>query len=86
MSENEMQLDVQHILDTHHVFMRSHLRRLVDLFDKVISGHGERHGKVLRSVQRVFSSLKAETANSCLSARSCVAPLHATWQSASLLA
>jgi len=50
----------QHILDTHHVYMKTQLSRLTDLFGKVVSAHGERHGETLRAVQQVFHSLKAE--------------------------
>ena len=50
----------QHILDTHHVYVKTQLPRLTDLFTKVISAHGERHGETLRAVQQVFESLKAE--------------------------
>lgn len=50
----------QHILDTHHVYMKTNLPRLVDLFTKVISAHGERHGEMLRAAQQVFHALKAE--------------------------
>ena len=50
----------QHILDTHHVYMKTQLPRLADLFKKVISAHGERHGETLRAAQQVFHELKAE--------------------------
>jgi len=50
----------EHILGTHHVFMKSQLPRLTDLFEKVIAAHGEKHGEMLRSVREVFFDLKAE--------------------------
>lgn len=50
----------QHILDTHHGFMKTQLPRLTDLFKKVISAHGDQHGDMLNELRRIFEGLKAE--------------------------
>ncbi len=51
---------LDHILDTHHTFMKAQLPRLAGLFDKVQSAHGAKHGDVLASVRSVFDGFKAE--------------------------
>lgn len=50
----------QHILDTHHVYMKTHLPRIEELFAKVIAAHGERHGEMLRAARHVFLDLQFE--------------------------
>lgn len=49
-----------HILETHHVFMKKQLPRLDDLLGKVQKAHGARHGDMLQNVRSVFDSLRLE--------------------------
>ncbi len=49
-----------HIEGTHHVFMKQALPRLDDLFAKVLSAHGARHGDMLASLRTTFQSLRSE--------------------------
>ena len=49
-----------HILETHHVFMKEQLPRLDALLGKVQKAHGARHGDMLQSVRSVFDSLRLE--------------------------
>ncbi len=51
---------VDHIERTHHVFMKSMLPRLDDLFTKVVRAHGEHHGAMLRPLQATFNALRDE--------------------------
>lgn len=46
---------IEHIVDTHHVYLREHLPRLRDLMDKVIAAHAAVHPEV-----RPVSALLAE--------------------------
>lgn len=50
---------VNHLLDTHHVYLKTELPRLEQLVDKVAHVHGERHPH-LREVRDTFRQLKAE--------------------------
>jgi len=49
-----------HILETHHVFMKKELPRLDALLGKVQKAHGARHGDMLQNVRRAFDSLRLE--------------------------
>jgi len=49
---------IDHIVKTHHGFLRKQLPRIAELFEKVTRAHGERHGKILERLQRVFASLR----------------------------
>lgn len=49
----------EHIVGTHHVYLRSELPRLAQMLDKVHSVHGERHAE-LGECQSVFQGLRAE--------------------------
>jgi regulator of cell morphogenesis and NO signaling len=51
---------IDHILDTHHVYMKAQLPRLEAMLEKVIQAHGERHGETLRAIAAVFTPMKAE--------------------------
>jgi regulator of cell morphogenesis and NO signaling len=48
-----------HIVTTHHAYLRQELPRLTSLLAKVAHAHGNRHPE-LRSVRRVFETLTAE--------------------------
>lgn len=50
----------EHIENTHHVFMRQQLPRLSALLEKVQRAHGQRHGRMLQSLQQVYAGLRAE--------------------------
>ena len=50
----------QHILDSHHAFLKRELPRLAALFRKVLGAHGARHGATLSALQEVFAALQAE--------------------------
>ncbi len=49
-----------HILATHHAYMKRELPHLEALFAKVLRAHGAKHGDVLRQVHGVFTALRAE--------------------------
>ena len=51
---------VDHILNTHHVFMRRELPQLSDLSTTILRVHGASHGEVLSRVHRLFHNLKME--------------------------
>jgi len=48
-----------HIVETHHAFLRRELPRLFDLMDKVIAAHGARHPE-LTNVCNTYTELRAE--------------------------
>lgn len=47
---------VNHIEQTHHVFMKEQLPRLAGLLDKTVQAHGERHGEMLKRLKHVYTS------------------------------
>jgi len=49
---------VDHIEQTHHVFMKAQLPRLATLLDKTIQAHGDRHGEMLEQLRHSYISLK----------------------------
>lgn len=51
---------VDHIEQTHHVFMKEQLPRLAGLLDKTIQAHGERHGAMLEQLKHSYISLKTD--------------------------
>lgn len=51
---------IDHILDTHHVYMKMQLPTVEARLAKVPSAHGERHGEMLRAVSEVYGPMKAE--------------------------
>lgn len=50
---------IEHIVSTHHVFLRRELPRLADLALKTEQAHGQRHGE-LAECRNVFEALRAE--------------------------
>jgi regulator of cell morphogenesis and NO signaling len=51
---------IDHIMDTHHAYMKVQLPRVEALLAKVLHAHGERHGDMLREVSAVYGPMKAE--------------------------
>lgn len=51
---------IDHILDTHHAYMKVQLPRVAALLAKVLAAHGDRHGEMLRAVTAVYGPMKAE--------------------------
>ena len=51
---------VDHILDTHHAYMKRQLPVVEARQAKVLNAHGERHGKVLRAVAEIYAAMKEE--------------------------
>jgi regulator of cell morphogenesis and NO signaling len=51
---------IDHILDTHHAYMKVQLPRIESLLGKVIQAHGDRHGDTLTAVARIYGAMKAE--------------------------
>lgn len=49
-----------HILTSHHAFMKRELPHLAALFAKVLRAHGAKHGDLLRQLHGVFTALRAE--------------------------
>jgi regulator of cell morphogenesis and NO signaling len=58
-SQESMSALVDHILATHHAYLREELPRLAELTEKVVAAHSERHPEV-RLIREVFQSLKNE--------------------------
>jgi regulator of cell morphogenesis and NO signaling len=52
-----------HILETHHSFMKEQLPRLDGLMSKVQKAHGAQHGDMLDNLRRVFNALRFEIEN-----------------------
>jgi regulator of cell morphogenesis and NO signaling len=51
---------IDHILDTHHAYMKVQLPRVEALLAKVLQAHGQRHGSLLRAVSAVYGPMKTE--------------------------
>jgi regulator of cell morphogenesis and NO signaling len=51
---------IDHILDTHHAYMKVQLPRVEARLAKVLHAHGDRHGDMLCAVARVYGAMKAE--------------------------
>src|SRR5262245_7701165 len=51
---------IDHIVGTHHVYLRSELPRMQAWLDKVLAAHGEKHGEALAPLGRVFTGLREE--------------------------
>ncbi|HET6573205.1 MAG TPA: iron-sulfur cluster repair di-iron protein [Fimbriiglobus sp.] len=49
----------EHIVETHHAYLRRELPRIDRLLDKVVAAHGERHPEVLE-VRRVFGAFATD--------------------------
>ncbi len=54
---------VEHIVATHHAYVKRALPQLRALIAKVLHAHGEHHGDMLRQVQAYFNSLDSELAS-----------------------
>ncbi|MCX6626076.1 MAG: iron-sulfur cluster repair di-iron protein [Candidatus Solibacter sp.] len=51
---------MDHILDTHHAYMKRQLPLVEARLAKVLGAHGDRHGEMLRAVSAVYGAMKAE--------------------------
>ncbi len=51
---------IEHIVDTHHAYMKTALPRVRDLLRKVLHAHGAAHGEMLNQVQALFAALDEE--------------------------
>ena len=51
---------VDHILDTHHAYMKVQLPVVEARLAKVLAAHGENHGEMLRSLSAIYGAMKAE--------------------------
>ncbi len=51
---------IDHIVDTHHAYMKVQLPRVEAMLEKVLQAHGERHGEMLRAVAAIYAPMKAE--------------------------
>ncbi len=51
---------VDHIVDTHHAFMKEQLPRLEALLIKVQHAHGAQHGDMLEKLRSKYSSIRSE--------------------------
>jgi len=66
---------VDHILNTHHVFMRRELPQLSELSTTILRVHGASHGEVLSKVHRLFHNLKMEIDQHLIKEEEIVFPL-----------
>jgi regulator of cell morphogenesis and NO signaling len=51
---------VDHIVNTHHVFMKEQLPRIDDLLAKVQRAHGAAHGEMLTKLRRAYDVVRSE--------------------------
>jgi regulator of cell morphogenesis and NO signaling len=66
---------IDHILNTHHVYMRRELPQLSDLVTTILRVHGASHGEVLSKVHRLFHNLKIEIDQHLIKEEEIVFPL-----------
>jgi regulator of cell morphogenesis and NO signaling len=66
---------IDHILNTHHVFMHRELPQLSDLTTTILRVHGASHGEVLTRVHRLFHNLKMEIDQHLIKEEETVFPL-----------
>jgi regulator of cell morphogenesis and NO signaling len=51
---------IDHIVNTHHVYLKSELPRLEAMLEKILSKHADGHGDVLRPLAATLLAMKAE--------------------------
>jgi regulator of cell morphogenesis and NO signaling len=51
---------IDHIVNTHHIYLKSELPRLEAMLDKILSKHAEKHGDVLTPLAATFRPMKEE--------------------------
>lgn len=51
---------IDHIMNTHHVFVKTELPRISDLIVKILRVHSVEHGQDLLQVHKLFSNLRME--------------------------
>lgn len=51
---------IDHILTTHHAYMKTELPRLAAMLAKVKAAHGERHGDLLGPLSAIYAAMKEE--------------------------
>jgi len=51
---------IDHIINTHHVFLKNELPRLKSLREKVHQAHQQKHGRMLESLGRIFEKLRSD--------------------------
>jgi len=66
---------LDHIINTHHVFLRRELPKLSDLTTTILRVHGASHGDVLAKVHRLFHNLKLEVDQHLIQEEMIVFPL-----------
>lgn len=71
---------IDHIVDTHHAYLRRELPRLTPLVDKVTRVHGENHPE-LGECQAVFHGLRAELESHMMKEEQILFPLIAAMES-----
>jgi len=66
---------INHIINTHHVFLRLELPKLSDLTTTILRVHGAGHGDVLSRVHRLFHNLKLDIDQHLIKEEEIVFPL-----------
>jgi regulator of cell morphogenesis and NO signaling len=51
---------IEHIVATHHDYLKAELPRLAEMLGKVLKAHGERHGESLQALSETFGALYGE--------------------------
>jgi len=51
---------IDHIVNTHHAYLRQVFPPLMELTTKILRVHGQNHGEVLSKVHRLFSTLRID--------------------------
>jgi regulator of cell morphogenesis and NO signaling len=55
-----LNLLIDHIVGTHHVYMKTNLPRLEAMLQKILAKHGARYGEVLQPLAETFRAMKEE--------------------------
>ena len=66
---------LDHVLNTHHVYLRHELPQLSGLVTTILRVHGASHGEVLSKVHRLFHNLKMEIDQHLIKEEEIVFPL-----------
>ncbi len=51
---------IDHIVENHHVYLKTNLPRMESMLQKILAAHSERHGDTLRPLAATFRAMKEE--------------------------
>jgi regulator of cell morphogenesis and NO signaling len=70
-----LNLLIDHIIGTHHVYMKTQLPRMDAMLEKTLAKHSARHGAVLLPLAETFRAMKAELENHLMKEEMILFPL-----------